>query len=143
MERRSPEFGYRDVFYPRIALVADQATAAQSLAPGVIVVIAAGETLKSLRFLCPCGCAETITINLIARVGKAWNVSFTQHRGLSLWPSVWLNVGCQSHFILRYNTARLLYGRMPKMSKQQQAEWWSTLPTRRPLESRDRFDATG
>lgn len=143
MERRSTQFGYRDVFYPRIAIVADQATAAQRLAPGVIVVIAAAQTPKMLRFLCPCGCGETITVNLMERVGKAWDMSFTPRRGLSLWPSVSLDMGCQSHFIIRDNTARLLYGRMPKMTKQHEAEWWSTLPTQAPLESRDGLDAIG
>lgn len=143
MEQQSPRFGYRDVFYPRIAVVTDQSTAAQRLAPGVIVVIAAAKSAKMLRFLCPCGCGETITVNLMERVAKAWDLSYTPHHGLSLWPSVWLDVGCKSHFILRNNTARLLYGRMPKMTKQQEVEWWSTLPTEAPLESQDRFDATG
>jgi hypothetical protein len=143
MDYRSTQFRYRDVFYPRVAIVADQSTAAQRLAPGVIVVIAAAQTPKMLRFLCPCGCGEIITVNLMARVGKAWRLTFIPKRGVSLWPSVWLDVGCQSHFILRNNTARLLYGRMPKMTKQEEAEWWSTLPAQPPLESQRGLDTTG
>jgi hypothetical protein len=143
MERtKKAHFGYRDVFYPRIAVVADQATAARRLAPGVIVVVSAADKMKMLRFLCPCGCGETITVNLVEGVSKAWDVSFRPNRGLSLWPSVWLDVGCKSHFILRDNTARLLWGRFPKMTKQEEESWWATLPIQAPAQSRDGIDTT-
>jgi len=116
MEHRSPQFGYRDVFYPQVAIVADQAAAAERLALGVIVVIAASQTPKMLRFFCPCGCCEILTVNLMANVSKAWRVTYNPNRGVSLWPSVWLDGQCQSHFILRNNTARLLFGRVPRMT---------------------------
>jgi hypothetical protein len=143
MDRKNTQFSYRDVFYPRIAIVTSQATAAERLAPGVIVIITAGPTAKMLRLLCPCGCGEIITVNLRAEVGKAWDITFTEKHGLSLWPSVWLDTGCHSHFILRNNTARLLHGTMPKMTREQEMQWWATLPLQSPPESDKGLDVFG
>jgi uncharacterized protein DUF6527 len=118
------KFSYRDVFYSGIARVPDQATAAQELKPGVLVLVMPGERPKSLKFLCPCGCGDTVSINLMRESGKAWRIEYEPNLGLSLWPSVWLDVGCCSHFILRRNKARLLVGRMPKMSPEELERWW-------------------
>lgn len=48
---------------------------------------------------CPDGCGELLTINLDARAGKAWRAYGSQEE-LSLFPSVWRETGCKSHFIL-------------------------------------------
>ncbi len=48
---------------------------------------------------CPDGCGDTLVINLDDRAGKAWLLD--ERRGkLSLYPSVWREDGCRSHFIL-------------------------------------------
>lgn len=54
---------------------------------------------RSLVLACPDGCGELLTINLDARAGKAWRAYGTDE-GLSLFPSVWRETGCKSHFIL-------------------------------------------
>jgi hypothetical protein len=48
---------------------------------------------------CPDGCGEAITLNLDPRTDKAWRV-YKSKRGLTLFPSVWRDTGCQSHFVL-------------------------------------------
>ena len=48
---------------------------------------------------CPDGCGEMLTINLDGRAGKAWRF-YAQGNDLSLFPSVWRDSGCESHFIL-------------------------------------------
>jgi hypothetical protein len=48
---------------------------------------------------CPDGCGETLTINLDPRAGKAWRADGREGR-LTLYPSVWRDQGCRSHFIL-------------------------------------------
>ncbi|GLS33072.1 hypothetical protein SAMN04488498_1401 [Mesorhizobium albiziae] len=55
--------------------------------------------LRSLILKCPDGCGETLSINLDPRVGKAWRLDVRCER-LSLYPSVWREGGCKSHFIL-------------------------------------------
>ena len=119
-------FSYRDIFYSGVVRVPDQATAIQALKDGVLVLVMPGEKPKSLKFLCPCGCGETISINLVPATGKAWRITYEPNSGLSLWPSVWLDIGCQSHFILRRNKARLLFGKMPEMSPEDLEKWWET-----------------
>lgn len=52
--------------------------------------------------LCPCGCAEQISINLDHRTGPAWRYYQNKH-GFTLFPSVWRESGCKSHFIIWSN----------------------------------------
>ena len=67
-------------------------------APGQAVIVNRG-CLRSIVFSCPDGCGEELTINLDPRAGKAWRLYRTRH-GLTLFPSVWRDNGCQSHFIV-------------------------------------------
>lgn len=47
---------------------------------------------------CPDGCGSILTVNLDPRAGKAWRL---YDRGAkTLFPSVWRDSGCQSHFIV-------------------------------------------
>jgi hypothetical protein len=115
-------FTYRDVFYPRIVQVPDQATATKELVPGTIVLIMPGMLAKWLKFYCPCGCGEVISVNLAAATAKAWRVRYEENYGLTVWPSVWRDTGCKSHFIIRRNTARLLFGKPPRGSDEDRYE---------------------
>lgn len=54
---------------------------------------------RSLAMKCPDGCGEELTINLDARSGPAWRY-YKDLNGVSLFPSVWRDTGCQSHFIV-------------------------------------------
>ena len=53
-----------------------------------------------LLLRCPCGCGEDIPVNLDARAGKAWRIYRSQGSGLTLFPSVWRDTGCESHFVV-------------------------------------------
>jgi len=66
--------------------------------PGDIALVDRG-TLRSVVMRCPDGCGETITLNLDPRTDKAWRI-YQSKKGLTLFPSVWRDTGCQSHFIL-------------------------------------------
>jgi hypothetical protein len=48
---------------------------------------------------CPDGCGEQLTINLDSRSGPAWRC-YQNGSDFSLFPSVWRNTGCRSHFIV-------------------------------------------
>ncbi len=47
---------------------------------------------------CPCGCGDEIKVNLDKRAGPAWGIY--RKNGITLYPSVWRDSGCKSHFIL-------------------------------------------
>jgi hypothetical protein len=67
-------------------------------APGDVAVVKRG-TLRSAVMRCPDGCGEVITLNLDPRTDKAWRI-YKSKKGLTLYPSVWRDTGCQSHFVL-------------------------------------------
>lgn len=67
--------------------------------PGDAVVIRRGHP-RWMMLKCPCGCGEEIPINLDPRAGKAWRFYDGPSRGVTVFPSVWRDTGCQSHFIV-------------------------------------------
>lgn len=66
--------------------------------PGQVVIVKRGN-VRSIVFSCPDGCGELLTINLDPRAGKAWRLYRTNH-GITLFPSVWRDNGCGSHFVV-------------------------------------------
>lgn len=71
---------------------------AQLKDPGDAVVIRRG-VVRSLMLKRPDGCGETLAVNLDLRAGKAWHLDVRRGQ-LTLYPSVWREGGCKSHFIL-------------------------------------------
>jgi hypothetical protein len=67
--------------------------------PGDAVIIQRGQP-RWMMLNCPCGCGEHIPINLDRRAGKAWRYYSGAGRGVTLFPSVWRETGCQAHFIV-------------------------------------------
>lgn len=76
--------------------------------PGDAVIIKRGVP-RWLLLKCPCGCGDEIPINLDPRAGKAWRLYRTQKNGLTLFPSVWRDTGCESHFVL-WRDQIIMYG---------------------------------
>ena len=66
--------------------------------PGDLAIVKR-DSLRSVVMRCPDGCGEAITLNLDPRTDKAWRV-YKSKKGLTLFPSVWRDTGCQSHFVL-------------------------------------------
>jgi len=75
----------------------DAAVDALSKTGDVAIVSRAGHR-RWLLIRCPDGCGETVSVNLDERAGPAWDLD--ERKGLSLYPSVWRDNGCRSHFIL-------------------------------------------
>lgn len=55
---------------------------------------------RLLLLACPCGCGEQLPINLDHRAGPAWRLYRGRNDALTLYPSVWRESGCESHFII-------------------------------------------
>ncbi|MGY6174304.1 DUF6527 family protein [Paraburkholderia strydomiana] len=70
--------------------------------PGDFVVVSRG-IYRSVVMSCPDGCGDVLTINLDPRTDKAWRY-YRKRNQLSLFPSVWRDTGCQSHFIVWHHT---------------------------------------
>ena len=63
-----------------------------------------------LMLSCPCGCGEEFPINLDPRAGPAWALYQTRKTGISVFPSVWREGGCESHYII-WRGKILLFGK--------------------------------
>ena len=91
------------------SIVQSRGEASQYLkSPGDAVLIERGRP-RWLLLSCPCGCGDEIPINLDSRAGKAWRIYRDKKFGLSLYPSVWRDTDCESHFII-WRDRILLYG---------------------------------
>jgi hypothetical protein len=75
--------------------------------PGDAVLIERGRP-RMLVLSCPCGCGEEFPINLDPRSGPAWQLYGSQ-KGVSVFPSVWRETGCRSHYII-WRDRILLFG---------------------------------
>ena len=67
-------------------------------APADAVLVTRG-VRRSVAMACPDGCGEQLTVNLDPRAGPAWRL-FKTEVNMSLFPSVWRETGCLSHFIV-------------------------------------------
>jgi hypothetical protein len=66
---------------------------------GDVVKVRRGGRDRWLMINCPSGCGDIISLNLDPRSGKAWHL-YERRNKLTLYPSVWRDSGCKSHFIL-------------------------------------------
>ena len=82
----------------------------QLKSPGDAVLIHRGQP-RWLLLKCPCGCGDEIPVNLDRRAGKAWRFYDSAKSGVTLFPSIWRDTGCESHFII-WRGQILLFGRV-------------------------------
>jgi hypothetical protein len=81
---------------------ASRSAAATSLnSPGDTALIQK-DVLRMLLMNCPCGCGDTLVMNLDSRAGSAWRL-YRRKSLISLFPSYWRDTKCESHFILWKN----------------------------------------
>ena len=66
--------------------------------PGSAVIVRRG-VLRSLVLPCPDACQDILTVNLDTRAGPAWRL-YLRRAQVSLFPSIWRETGCCSHFIV-------------------------------------------
>jgi hypothetical protein len=64
---------------------------------------------RLLLLSCPCGCGEHFPINLDPRAGPAWRLYRNSKTGVTLFPSVWRESGCRSHYVI-WRDRILLFG---------------------------------
>lgn len=67
---------------------------------GDAALVSRGGLDRWIVFRCPCGCEDEVPINLDPRVGPAWRI-YQPGKNLTVYPSVWRDANCESHFIVR------------------------------------------
>lgn len=92
--------------FTNLQVVEDQRAANQVIvSPDVIAIVQRGRP-RWIKFQCPCGCGDVISINLDPRVGEYWRL-YLKGKKVGIAPSVWRDSGCGSHFILWANVAHM------------------------------------
>ncbi len=71
------------------------------LDPGTVYVAGENGHVWFAAMICPCGCGETLYMNLQQDRRPCWRLTVDQRGAVTLHPSVWRQVGCRSHFFLR------------------------------------------
>lgn len=71
------------------------------ICPGIIYIIGEKEFHWQLAMICPCGCNEIIQLNLLKDASPQWEFRITKKNKITIYPSVWRNKGCKSHFVLK------------------------------------------
>ena len=72
-----------------------------SLEENKLYIIGENGFLWYSAMMCPCGCGEILHMGLMPNQKPKWSVIFHKRHVVSLHPSVWRKVGCQSHFWIR------------------------------------------
>jgi hypothetical protein len=85
------------------ANVSSRGSASQYLRHPGDAVIVDREGPRWLILSCPCGCGAELPINLDRRAGPAWRLYVSPKKGVSVYPSVWRDTDCKSHFIIWRN----------------------------------------
>ena len=99
---RSGRLRYRSVVTTDSQSEADRA----ARVPGTLSVVAGPRGPKWLKLLCPCGCGDVVSINLMPG-RQAWTIRMEREK-VSISPSVVRLAGCRSHFFLVRSEAWLL-----------------------------------
>ncbi len=69
--------------------------------PGSLFLVGEGEHLWFAVLECPCGCGESVQLNLLPDDFPCWEATRHADGTVSLWPSVRRVRGCFSHFFVR------------------------------------------
>ncbi len=66
------------------------------LATNTVYVAGQGDYNWFVAMICPCGCKETLFMNLQGNVRPKWTLTVHGNNTVSLYPSVWRQVGCRT-----------------------------------------------
>jgi uncharacterized protein DUF6527 len=89
----------RDKAFTIRARVSSRASASAYLKHPGDAVIVDRQGPRWLVLSCPCGCGAEVPVNLDRRAGPAWRI-YESPKGTSIYPSVWRDTDCKSHFII-------------------------------------------
>lgn len=118
-------------FHGEVSSRTDAASRLQSAGDAVLVTRGVP---RLLMLVCPCGCGEQLPINLDQRAGPAWRIYKAKNGAVTLYPSVWRESGCESHFIIWRNQIWLFGTNDDEFEDSELAD--ESLPTREAVFAR-------
>ena len=96
----------RDCLRPRFNTEYVDEDAPDRPRPKVLYVVTEDGTPWSAAMLCPCGCGETLHMNLLPDERPLWHLAVNAGGASTLQPSVNRIKGCRSHFWFRNGRVR-------------------------------------
>jgi hypothetical protein len=81
--------------------VVNKPPANHEVGEGKLYCVFAADKPKRTLFLCPCGCGSVVTLSLQSVHRPHWRLTKTLAGHPTLYPSIWRDTGCLSHFWLR------------------------------------------
>lgn len=66
-----------------------------------LYLIGERECYSAAAMLCPCGCTDTVHLNLLPDVRPRWRAHRHRDGTVTIDPSVWRTKGCKSHYYIR------------------------------------------
>jgi hypothetical protein len=90
-----------NLFKPRFKTVFVKEDIPTKLKKKIIYVITEDDEPWHVAMLCPCGCLETLQMNLIPDERPVWRLEINKKGYATLNPSIWKKKGCKSHFWFR------------------------------------------
>ncbi|MCB0361678.1 MAG: hypothetical protein KDD35_03105 [Bdellovibrionales bacterium] len=69
-----------------------------NLRPKTLYILSDGGYEEQAAMICPCGCGETLHLNLMPDERPLWRIIKHKNQTVSLMPSIWRKVGCKSHY---------------------------------------------
>jgi hypothetical protein len=87
--------------HPYIRLAKVEGAFPKVLRPRTLYVLTEDGAPWQAAMICPCGCGETLYLNLLPGERPRWRFAADRKGRASLDPSVWRKIGCRSHFWLR------------------------------------------
>lgn len=93
---------FRRLFTPPSALIRSRSVPElpEKLEANQLYIVGEAGWQWYAAILCPCGCAQILYLNLLPEQHPRWKVDLQADGAVSLFPSVWRKIGCQSHFWL-------------------------------------------
>jgi Family of unknown function (DUF6527) len=79
-------------------IVVERPPGNEQVAAHQLYYVVTGDRPKWSLFKCPCGCGDVITLSLQPVHTPHWNLTKANSGGPTLYPSVWRDKGCFSHF---------------------------------------------
>lgn len=93
--------GRRLLWYPPLFRTTYVEELPDAVAGGQLYVVGDDGFAWCAALLCPCGCGETLQMSLLSEGRPRWKFEEHNDGTPTLHPSVWRQVGCRSHFVLR------------------------------------------
>lgn len=73
----------------------------RKLKKNIIYIESSHENDRWLHMMCPCGCGDVISVNLMKSISPSWGLIYNEDSTFTLSPSIDKTTGCKSHFFIR------------------------------------------